>query len=121
MPQRYRDRRAQARDASALRGRYTQRGAPNVVIVPIDDMGFGVPSSIDGPLPIPTLDKLAACGWWLYLRFALQRSGPKMRAASLGTPCATVHAESVSVRPCLNCATRERPGPAASRQAPRGG
>jgi arylsulfatase len=37
-------------------------GAPNVVIVLIDDMGFGVPSSFGGPVPMPTLDGLARDG-----------------------------------------------------------
>jgi len=36
--------------------------APNVVIVLIDDMGFGVPSSFGGPVPMPTLDRLAENG-----------------------------------------------------------
>jgi len=36
--------------------------APNVVIVLIDDMGFGVPSSFGGPISMPTLDKLAEGG-----------------------------------------------------------
>ncbi len=36
--------------------------APNVVIVLIDDMGFGVPSSFGGPVPMPTLDSLAKQG-----------------------------------------------------------
>ena len=37
-------------------------GAPNVVIVLIDDMGFGVPSSFGGPVAMPTMDKLARDG-----------------------------------------------------------
>jgi len=37
-------------------------GAPNVVIVLIDDLGFGVPSSFGGPVSMPTLDKLAQNG-----------------------------------------------------------
>jgi arylsulfatase A-like enzyme len=37
-------------------------GAPNVVIVLIDDMGFGVPSTFGGPVPMPTLDRLAQGG-----------------------------------------------------------
>jgi arylsulfatase len=37
-------------------------GAPNVVIVLVDDMGFGVPSSFGGPIPMPTLDRLAQGG-----------------------------------------------------------
>jgi arylsulfatase len=36
--------------------------APNVVIVLIDDMGFGVPASFGGPVAMPTLDGLAKEG-----------------------------------------------------------
>jgi len=36
--------------------------APNVVIVLIDDMGFGQPSAFGGPCYMPTLEKLAANG-----------------------------------------------------------
>lgn len=38
------------------------KGAPNVVIVLIDDMGFGTTSTFGGPVPMPTLDKLAQGG-----------------------------------------------------------
>src|SRR4051812_27898537 len=34
-------------------------GAPNVLIVLIDDMGFGQSSAFGGPIHMPTLDKLA--------------------------------------------------------------
>lgn len=37
-------------------------GAPNVVIVLIDDMGFGVSSAFGGPANMPTLDRLAEHG-----------------------------------------------------------
>jgi len=37
-------------------------GAPNVVIVLIDDMGFGVPTAFGGPVAMPTLDSLAREG-----------------------------------------------------------
>lgn len=37
-------------------------GAPNVVIVLLDDMGFGQPSTFGGPVRMPTLNKLAAEG-----------------------------------------------------------
>ena len=36
--------------------------APNVVIVLIDDQGFGIPGAFGGPVNEPTLDKLAANG-----------------------------------------------------------
>lgn len=38
------------------------KGAPNVVIVLIDDIGFGHSSSFGGPIQMPTLEKLAASG-----------------------------------------------------------
>ena len=37
-------------------------GAPNVVIVLLDDLGFGVPSTFGGPVSMPTLDRLADDG-----------------------------------------------------------
>lgn len=37
-------------------------GAPNVVIVLIDDVGFGGPSTFGGPIQTPTLDSLAQSG-----------------------------------------------------------
>lgn len=38
------------------------QGAPNVVIVLIDDMGFGQSSAFGGPIHMPTCEKLAANG-----------------------------------------------------------
>jgi len=38
------------------------QGAPNVVIVLIDDIGFGGPSTFGGPIRTPTLDQLAESG-----------------------------------------------------------
>jgi arylsulfatase len=38
------------------------KGAPNVVIVLIDDLGFGAPSTFGGPIATPTLDRLAENG-----------------------------------------------------------
>ena len=37
-------------------------GAPNVVIVLIDDIGFGHSSAFGGPINMPTLEKLASGG-----------------------------------------------------------
>jgi arylsulfatase len=37
-------------------------GAPNVLIVLIDDMGFGMPSAFGGPIHMPTADRLASAG-----------------------------------------------------------
>lgn len=37
-------------------------GAPNVVIVLIDDMGFGVSEAFGGPVHMPTLDRLGQAG-----------------------------------------------------------
>jgi len=38
------------------------KGAPNVVIVLIDDIGFGGPSTFGGPIRTPTFDQLAKSG-----------------------------------------------------------
>src|SRR5437667_648363 len=38
------------------------KGAPNVVVVLLDDIGFGQSSAFGGPCKMPTLDKLAAAG-----------------------------------------------------------
>ena len=38
------------------------KGAPNVVIVLIDDIGFGASSAFGGPIKMPTLDKMAGNG-----------------------------------------------------------
>jgi arylsulfatase len=37
-------------------------GAPNIVIVLIDDIGFGASSAFGGPIAMPTLDKMANAG-----------------------------------------------------------
>jgi arylsulfatase len=42
--------------------------APNVVIVLIDDMGFGCPSANGGPVNMPAMEKVAERGL-LYNRF----------------------------------------------------
>jgi|APIni6443716594_1056825.scaffolds.fasta_scaffold01322_3 arylsulfatase len=38
------------------------KGAPNVVVVLIDDMGFGVPSAFGGAISMPTVERLANNG-----------------------------------------------------------
>jgi arylsulfatase len=38
------------------------KGAPNVLLVMIDDEGFGAPSTFGGVIPTPTLDRVAAMG-----------------------------------------------------------
>ncbi|GAB3544693.1 arylsulfatase [Actinopolyspora lacussalsi] len=43
-------------------------GAPNVVVVLLDDMGFGAPSAFGGPCEMPTADRLAGDGL-RYTRF----------------------------------------------------
>jgi arylsulfatase len=37
-------------------------GAPNVLLILIDDMGFGMPSAFGGPIHMPTADRLAGGG-----------------------------------------------------------
>lgn len=42
--------------------KYPPKGAPNVVVVLLDDVGFGSASTFGGPVPTPTLDALAQEG-----------------------------------------------------------
>src|SRR5262249_56812708 len=42
------------------------KGAPNIVLIMTDDVGFGAPSTFGGVIPTPTLDRIAANG----LRYA---------------------------------------------------
>ncbi|CAM4343860.1 Arylsulfatase [Mycobacterium basiliense] len=41
---------------------YPPAGAPNVVLVLLDDVGFGAPSTFGGPIPTPALDRVARTG-----------------------------------------------------------
>ncbi|HEY1861339.1 MAG TPA: sulfatase-like hydrolase/transferase, partial [Gemmataceae bacterium] len=38
------------------------QGAPNVLVILLDDVGFGHTSTFGGPVPTPTLDRLAKSG-----------------------------------------------------------
>jgi len=38
------------------------KGAPNILVIMTDDVGFGAPSTFGGVIPTPTLDQLAANG-----------------------------------------------------------
>jgi arylsulfatase A-like enzyme len=41
---------------------YPPKGAPNVIVVMLDDVGFGAASTFGGPVPTPTLDRVASAG-----------------------------------------------------------
>ena len=38
------------------------KGVPNVLVILLDDVGFGHTSTFGGPVPTPTLDRLAKGG-----------------------------------------------------------
>ena len=57
-------------------------GAPNVVVVLIDDAGFGNPATFGGPVRTPTLDRLARQGL-RYNRFHVTALCSPTRAALL--------------------------------------
>jgi arylsulfatase A-like enzyme len=58
------------------------KGAPNVVLIMTDDTGFGHPSTFGGPIPTPTLDRLAKNGL-RYNRFHTTALCSPTRAALL--------------------------------------
>lgn len=57
-------------------------GAPNVVVILIDDLGFGQPGTFGGPVPTPTMDALAKDGL-RYTRFHTTGICSPTRAALL--------------------------------------
>lgn len=57
-------------------------GAPNVVVVMLDDVGFGAPGTFGGPVPMPTLDRVAAEGL-IYNQFHTTALCSPTRAALL--------------------------------------
>jgi len=58
------------------------KGAPNVVVILLDDVGFGQPGTFGGPIPTPNLDKLAHEGL-SYNRFHTTAICSPTRAAVL--------------------------------------
>ena len=44
------------------------KGSPNVLLILLDDVGFGMCSTFGGPVPTPNMDKLATNGL-MYTRF----------------------------------------------------
>ena len=58
------------------------KGAPNVVLILLDDLGFGQPGTFGGPIPTPNLDKLAGQGL-RYNRFHTTAICSPTRAALL--------------------------------------
>ncbi|MCC2603231.1 arylsulfatase [Sphingopyxis yananensis] len=57
-------------------------GAPNIIVVITDDVGFGAASTFGGPVPTPNLDRLAARGL-IYNRFHTTAMCSPTRAALL--------------------------------------
>lgn len=58
------------------------KGAPNIVLILTDDVGFGAASTFGGPIPTPNLDRLAARGL-VYNRFHTTAMCSPTRAALL--------------------------------------
>jgi len=48
------------------------KGAPNILLIMTDDVGFGAPSTFGGVIPTPTLDRIAKNG----LRYAAAHTPP---------------------------------------------
>jgi arylsulfatase len=73
-----------ARDVQAppIRPLRAPNGAPNIVIVLIDDMGFGASSAYGGPCAMPTVERLAKNGL-TYTRFHTTALCSPTRAAML--------------------------------------
>src|SRR4029078_5304482 len=44
------------------KGMTAPKGAPNILLILTDDTGFGASGTFGGPIPTPTLDRVAARG-----------------------------------------------------------
>jgi arylsulfatase A-like enzyme len=76
------------------------KGAPNVVIILLDDVGYGASSTFGGPCDAPTLDKLARSGL-RYTQFHTTSISSPTRASLLtGRNHHTVHTGNI-----MECAT----------------
>jgi hypothetical protein len=73
-------------------------GAPNILVILTDDVGFGASSTFGGPVPTPTLDALAAQGL-KYNAFSTTALCSPTRAALITGPSPSVRLESYSRTP----------------------
>ena len=71
------------------------KGAPNVVIVLIDDVGFGGPSTFGGPISTPTMDSLAQGGLRLNNFHTTALCSPTRNALKTGRNHHTVNTGSI--------------------------
>jgi hypothetical protein len=51
------------------------KGAPNILLILTDDVGFGASSSFGGPIPTPTMDRLAKNGLRIHVPLANPNAG----------------------------------------------
>ncbi len=94
------------------------KGAPNVLLVLVDDAGFGNPSTFGGPCQTPTLSKLASAGL-RYNRFHVTALCSPSRAALLSGATTTPSASARSPSSPAGGPATTRPGRRA-RRASRG-
>ena len=67
--------------------RVPPKGAPNILLIMTDDVGFGCPSTFGGVIPTPTLDRIATMGlrytqFHTHLPVFADARGPDHRAQS---------------------------------------
>ena len=67
------------------------KGAPNVLLIMTDDVGFGAPSTFGGVIPTPALDRIAKAGL-RYTHFILRRSARRRVRHSLRVAIITLRA-----------------------------
>ncbi len=87
-------------------------GAPNVVIVLIDDLGFGATGTYGGPIPTPTLERLArtACGTTISTPPRCPRR-PVPRSSPAATTTPSTWASSPRWRPASRAPPARSPTP----------
>jgi arylsulfatase len=64
------------------------RGAPNILLILTDDVGFGAPSTFGGVIPTPALDRIAANGLSYTNFHTTGDNGASAEGTPNGTPSA---------------------------------
>ena len=95
------------------------KGAPNVLLVLTDDVGFGASSAFGGQIPTPTLDRLAAAA--CATRGSTPRRCARRRARRCSRDATTTrrHRHDHGVRDRLYAATTRNDAAGASARSPR--
>ncbi len=94
------------------------KGAPNVLLIMTDDVGFGAPSTFGGVIPTPALDRVAQTGLRytcipLHARYARRRARRSSPGATTTRPASAWSRSSPRASPATTASSRRTKPPSA--------